>query len=127
MGYEFTKYSFTELLSNIVDNRGKTCPVDKAGLPLIATNCVKNDALFPTFKKVRYVNQETYDTWFRGHPEPGDMIFVCKGSPGDVCWTPDPVNFCIAQDRGKGEKHPGRGVKEILKPCAYKELEHVNG
>lgn len=21
---------------------------------------------------------------------------------------------------GKGEKHPGRGVKEILKPCAYK-------
>ncbi len=21
---------------------------------------------------------------------------------------------------GKGEKHPGRGVKEYLKPCAYK-------
>jgi type I restriction enzyme, S subunit len=95
---DYTTYSFAELLSNIVDNRGKTCPVDDAGLPLIATNCVKNDTLFPVFKKVRYVNQETYDTWFRGHPEPGDMIFVCKGSPGNVCWTPEPVNFCIAQD-----------------------------
>ena len=98
MGSNFTTYSFTELLSNIVDNRGKTCPIDEEGLPLIATNCVKNDTLYPVFEKIRYVNQETYDTWFRGHPEPGDLIFVCKGSPGNVCRTPDPVNFCIAQD-----------------------------
>jgi len=72
--------------------------VDETGLPLIATNCVKNETLYPVFQKVRYVSQHTYDTWFRGHPEPADMIFVCKGSPGNVCWTPDPVNFCIAQD-----------------------------
>jgi len=98
MGSDYSTYSFAELLSNIVDNRGKTCPVDEDGLPLIATNCVKNNTLYPVFEKVRYVNKETYDTWFRGHPEPGDMIFVCKGSPGNVCWTPDPVNFCIAQD-----------------------------
>jgi type I restriction enzyme S subunit len=98
MANSYTKYSFAELLSNIVDNRGKTCPVDEDGLPLIATNCVKNDTLYPVFEKVRYVNQETYKTWFRGHPEPGDIIFVCKGSPGNACWTPDPVNFCIAQD-----------------------------
>ena len=26
--------------------------------------------------------------------------------------------------RGKGEKNPGRGVKENLKPCAYKQREH---
>ena len=26
------------------------------------------------------------------------MIFVTKGSPGEVCWVPDPVGFCIAQD-----------------------------
>ena len=26
----------------------------------------------------------------------------------------------------KGEKHPGRGVKENLKPCAYKHSELVN-
>ena len=95
---DYTTYSFADLLSNIVDNRGKTCPVEETGLPLIATNCVKNDTLFPAFEKVRYVNTETYDTWFRGHPKPDDIIFVCKGAPGNVCWTPNPVNFCIAQD-----------------------------
>jgi type I restriction enzyme, S subunit len=98
MADSYSTYSFAELLSNIVDNRGKTCPVDEDGLPLIATNCVKNDTLYPVFEKVRYVNRETYEKWFRGHPEPGDVIFVCKGSPGNVCLTPDPVSFCIAQD-----------------------------
>lgn len=68
---------FTELLSKIVDNRGRTCPTADTGLPLIATNCVQNDLLYPAFEKVRYVSKETYDTWFRDHPEPGDLIFVC--------------------------------------------------
>ncbi|WP_447034933.1 restriction endonuclease subunit S [Vibrio alginolyticus] len=95
---KFKSYSFKELLSNIVDNRGKTCPVGDAGLPLIATNCIKEHSLYPVFEKVRYVSDETYTNWFRGHPQPGDMIFVCKGSPGRVNWVPDPVNFCIAQD-----------------------------
>jgi len=94
----YKEYSFKELLVEIVDNRGKTCPTADVGIPLIATNCIKNEGLYPAFEKVRYVDQDTYDNWFRGHPKPGDMIFVCKGSPGNVCWVPDPVNFCIAQD-----------------------------
>jgi len=44
------------------------------------------------------VSEETYTSWFRAHPEPGDLIFVTKGSPGQVCLAPDPVDFCIAQD-----------------------------
>ena len=95
---KYNEYSFKDLLSVIVDNRGKTCPVVESGIPLIATNCIKNDHLYPTYEKIRYVSKETYDTWFRGHPESGDMIFVCKGSPGRVSWVPDPIEFCIAQD-----------------------------
>ncbi|AVF46495.1 type I restriction endonuclease [Acinetobacter nosocomialis] len=82
----------------MVDNRGKTCPTVDQGLPLIATNCINNNSLFPVFEKVRYVNLETYKNWFRGHPQPDDIIFVCKGSPGRVAWVKDPVGFCIAQD-----------------------------
>lgn len=89
---------FAELLSDIVDNRGKTCPTADIGTPLIATNCIRNDLLYPAYEKIRYVSQETYDTWFRGHPKPGDLIFVNKGTPGRVCIAPDPVDFCIAQD-----------------------------
>src|SRR5665647_349164 len=95
---KYKEYSFKELLSNIVDNRGRTCPTAEEGIPLIATNCIRNEQLYPSYEKIRYISQDTYDTWFRDHPKPDDMIFVCKGSPGRVCWVPNPINFCIAQD-----------------------------
>lgn len=93
-----TYKSFGELLKKVVDNRGKTCPTATSGIPLIATNCIKKENLYPVFEKVRYVTKDIFDTWFRGHPEPGDIIFVNKGTPGRVCWVPNPLNFCIAQD-----------------------------
>lgn len=88
----------TDLLSFIVDNRGRTCPTSASGIPLIATNCVKDDELYPVFENIRFVDEITYATWFRAHPIPGDIIFVCKGSPGRTAIVPDPVPFCIAQD-----------------------------
>ena len=88
----------TELLSFIVDNRGKTVPTAPSGHKLIATNCVTNNTLFPVYDKIRYLSEETYQTWFRAHPIPGDILFVNKGTPGRVCLVPDPVDFSIAQD-----------------------------
>ena len=88
----------TELLSFVVDNRGKTVPTAPSGHKLIATNCVTNNTLFPVYDKIRYLSEETYQTWFRAHPIPGDILFVNKGTPGRVCLVPDPVDFCIAQD-----------------------------
>lgn len=90
--------SFVDLLETIVDNRGRTAPTATSGIPLIATNCIKEDHLFPVKQKVRFVDEATYNTWFRGHPEPGDILFVCKGSPGRTALVPDPVDFVIAQD-----------------------------
>ncbi len=93
-----TRVPLTELLSFIVDNRGKTVPTAPSGHKLIATNCVTNNTLFPVYEKIRYLSEETYQTWFRAHPIPGDILFVNKGTPGRVCLVPDPVDFCIAQD-----------------------------
>lgn len=95
---ETRRYSFKELLSSIIDNRGKTCPTADDGVPLIATNCIKNDALHAVYEKIRYVSEDTYKNWFRGHPRHEDLVFVCKGSPGRVAWVQDPVPYCIAQD-----------------------------
>ncbi len=92
------KVPITELLAFIVDNRGKTVPTAPNGHKLIATNCVTNNTLFPVYEKIRYLSEETYQTWFRAHPLPGDILFVNKGTPGRVCLVPDPVDFCIAQD-----------------------------
>jgi type I restriction enzyme S subunit len=87
-----------EVIARVIDNRGRTAPVATTGIPLIATDCIKEDALYPVRQNLRYVSRETYDTWFRGHPEPGDVILVNKGTPGRVCQVPKPVDFCIAQD-----------------------------
>ena len=105
---------FTSLLSSIVDNRGKTCPVGSTGIPLIATNCVVPGSLHPTYETARFVSDETYKSWFRGHPLPGDILFVCKGSPGRTNLVPDPVDFCIAQDMVAVRADPKRIVPSYL-------------
>ena len=96
MGVEIR--SLAECSEFIVDNRGRTCPVGETGVPLIATNCLRSGSLYPAYDTERFVSPETYSSWFRAHPVPGDIIFVTKGSPGRVCLAPDPVDFCIAQD-----------------------------
>ena len=91
--------SLAECVEFVVDNRGKTAPTADSGIPLIATNCIDSTDLYPSYKNVRYVSQETYDNWFRAHPKPNDIIITLKGSKnGAVCLVPDPVDFAIAQD-----------------------------
>ena len=88
----------TDLLECIIDNRGKSCPTEETGFPLIATNCIKHSSIYPTFENIRYVSEETLHTWFRAELKPNDILFVNKGTPGRVCLVPDPVTFCAAQD-----------------------------
>ncbi|UAK38202.1 restriction endonuclease subunit S [Gordonia bronchialis] len=95
---EFTTHTLLDLTDSIADNRGRTCPTAESGTPLIATNCLKVGHKYPVYENVRYVDRETLSSWFRAHPEPGDVLFVTKGSPGRVAVVPDPVDFCIAQD-----------------------------
>ena len=53
-----------------------------------------------------------------GHVKPGMNL---GGPPSKAKHSPmtdsEPVPL------GKGEKHPERGVKQYLKPCAYKQSE----
>jgi len=93
------KITLADAVKFVVDNRGRTAPIQADGIPLIATNCISNNNIYPTKDRPRYVSQETYDNWFRSHPQPGDIILTNKGSQnGAVCLVPDPVDFCIAQD-----------------------------
>jgi len=100
----------TQLVDFIVDNRGKTVPTVNLGIPLIATNCIKHSSIYPSFDNLRYISQRTFDTWFRSHLEPNDILLVNKGTPGRVCIVPNPVNFVAAQDmvglRFRSEFHP---------------------
>lgn len=98
---EFKITSLDDIVEHCVDNRGKTCPTtekENEYLPLIATNCINDERLYPELLKTRSIDEETYLNWFRSHPEPGDIIFVNKGTPGKTAFVPEKVNFCIAQD-----------------------------
>lgn len=96
---EWNEIPLSKTTKFIVDNRGKTAPTVKYGIPLIATNCINNKDLYPVYENLRYISKEIYDNWFRSHPEPGDIILTLKGSQnGAVCLIPNPVNFAIAQD-----------------------------
>jgi type I restriction enzyme, S subunit len=120
--------SLLDSVSEIIDNRGKTCPTSEHGIALIATNCVKSSNLFPTKERIRFVNQHTYDNWFRGHPQPGDILFVNKGSPGEVCLVPDNIDFCFAQDmvalRANKEKIDPLYLFAVLRSKRIKDTIH---
>ena len=95
----FPEVSLHDAVAFVVDNRGKTVPVQDTGIPLISTACISNDSLYPGLKTERYVSDDIYQSWFRSHPEPGDIILTNKGSKnGEVSFVPNPVGFCIAQD-----------------------------
>ena len=99
---DYPQKPLPDLLEFIVDNRGKTVLTvsqEKAcEIVLIATNCIRNENLYPVYEKVRYISRDTYENWFRAHPQSGDIIFVNKGTPGRVCFCPEHIDFCIAQD-----------------------------
>lgn len=99
MGSEWSEIALADCLAFVVDNRGKSAPLEDQGIPLIATNCISNENTYPVYERVRYVSEDTFNNWFRSHPLPGDVILTTKGSKnGAVCLVPSPVEFCIAQD-----------------------------
>ena len=54
------KYKISDLVEKIVDNRGKTVPLkDDGNHKLIATNCIRNENLYPSYDKIRVLSQET--------------------------------------------------------------------
>jgi type I restriction enzyme S subunit len=114
----------TDLLTDIIDNRGKSVPTVDEGFPLIATNCIKHSSIYPTFDKVRYVSENILKTWFRAHLKPNDILFVNKGTPGRVCLVPNPVTFCAAQDMMAFRSNPEKiNYKYLFAVLRSKEIQ----
>ena len=99
MKCEWSCKKIKDVLSFVVDNRGKTPPTQELGYPLIEVNAVSAIYKFPQYQVVRkYVSQETYNTKFRkGHPKAGDILVPTVGTLGAVSYV-DKENCCIAQN-----------------------------
>ena len=75
-------------LVTVIDNRGKTPPLTTETLeyPIIDVGALKGAGRIVDFNNcTKYVDQATYDTWFRsGHPKPWDILLSTVGSLAEM-------------------------------------------
>jgi type I restriction enzyme S subunit len=68
-----------DMLSFVVDNRGKTPPITNEGYPMIEINAIGKNAINYSVVE-KFVSEEVYNTWFRKYLEPGDILFSTVGA-----------------------------------------------
>lgn len=91
------KTELQECIESIVDNRGKTPPVTKKGIPLIEIASVGNKNI--NYEKIeKFVEQKTYNEWFRKHLEKGDVLFSTVGNTAICSYYNKHKVSCIAQN-----------------------------
>lgn len=90
---------FGHCIRYVVDNRGKTPPLDVDGFPMLEVNAVFKQGKNPNIQKVtKFVSTVTYENWFRdGHPQRGDILVVTVGSAGETSLVEE-EGYCIAQN-----------------------------
>jgi len=86
----------SELLSGIIDYRGKTPPKSDSGVPCISAANVKNGRIDVT--STTFVSRETYDSWTtRGLPNPGDVIITTEAPVGEVAEFPGDREYLLTR------------------------------
>jgi len=100
---EGEKIKFKNLLEKVIDNRGKTPPLQSEWIKLIETYHLNNESIWFVNiwdKRQKYVSTDTYNTFFRaGHPQKWDILFslVWERIPQSNLVNTD-YDFCIWQN-----------------------------
>jgi len=86
-----------DILEAIIDNRGKTPPLEGNGIPLIEVNAIgKRNIDYANIKK--YVSKDTFDNWFRKYLKKGDILFSTVGATALCSYYSNKEVSCIAQN-----------------------------
>lgn len=94
---KWEKKKLGEVLEMVVDNRGKTPPVEKGGIPLLEVNSIGSKDV--NYKAVsKFVNQETFKNWFRKYLKPGDVLFSTVGNTALCSYYDGKYKAVIAQN-----------------------------
>ena len=94
---EWAAHSLKSLLTHVVDNRGKTPPTEKQGIPLIEANAV-GDRKINYSVCSKYVTQSTFNDWFRKYLDSGDTVFTTVGSTAECSFYNGGEVAAIAQN-----------------------------
>lgn len=95
-----TNIRLGDVLSKVVDNRGKTPKWGKDGYDLIETTSIVGNNKYPDFSLItKRVSRNTFETWFRsGHPIKGDILIATVGANiGNISIMKE-TRGCIAQN-----------------------------
>jgi type I restriction enzyme S subunit len=77
----------TEIVSRIIDYRGKSPEKTTEGIPLITAKIVKKKGVD---EPTEFIAEKAYDTWMRrGIPSPQDVIITTEAPMGEVALVPD--------------------------------------
>lgn len=74
-------------LVKVIDNRGKTPPYTDipSDYPLIEVNALTGNNRLVDYSVIRkFVDEQTFKTWFRGHPKKYDSLLSTVGSIGEI-------------------------------------------
>jgi type I restriction enzyme S subunit len=94
-GWSFHKLN--DLLTFVVDNRGKTPPTESAGIPMAEVNAV-GDKRIKYSEITKFVSEETYKNWFRKHLEKNDILFSTVGRTASCSLYTANIKTVIAQN-----------------------------
>jgi type I restriction enzyme, S subunit len=89
---------FNQILKKYIDNRGKTPPLSITGIPMIEVKHITDDSITPNLNTGKYVDENTFKTWFRCHLNTDDIVISTVGTIGRICMVSEGLNLVIAQN-----------------------------
>ena len=89
---------FNEIIDTYIDNRGKTPPIEKQGIPLLEVKHLSKNSVFPDLNTTKYISNDTYENWLRNKPEALDIMLSTVGTVGRVNLVPTNNKIAIAQN-----------------------------
>ena len=97
--YKWKTISLKHVITEVIDNRGKTPPIQESGIPLLEIDSLVGENYNPNIEIVsKFISKETYQYFLRKYLESGDILFATVGSIGRIGIVPDKFNYCIAQN-----------------------------
>lgn len=86
-----------EVLSDLIDYRGKSPPKSPTGTPVISAKVVKGGRILRPIEQT--IDPEYYPLWMtRGYPRAGDVVMTTEGPLGEVAQLDEETaTFAIAQ------------------------------
>ena len=91
-------FTIKQIFTYVVDNRGKTPPIESSGIPMLEIRHLRSGSKYPLLGYDKFVSQETHDNFLRNYLATGDILFGTVGSIGQTAIVPQEFNYCIAQN-----------------------------